>query len=310
MSAEQPGDIFEAIGVSPQQLFDRMIELHGPLTGAVDEPQWTGNAMKILTAAAEAIYLYKHPDIARKRTEEEQPLVARLTTKFKKVSLVILTKEPDDSARQWLREKANNEEDKFTDPHRLLEALKQCEIKPEPTDREDVAVDRIWLAIGADAFQARFRSPDYASPEEAMPATSASLKEVQDKIRQQFQTQLDNLEARRSQISDEDYKASKKMIQRRLDTALANGQLEWEARQTPERAAAPAQPEAPAVPAAAKAEIGERESWAEYWDQHKSTPSIYLITVEQLETFLERRRSRRAQQRQRERETEKKPFDS
>jgi hypothetical protein len=59
-------------------------------------------------------------------------------------------------------------------------------------------------------------------------------------------------------------------------------------------------------PEAAKAEIGGREAWAKYLEQHKSNPSIYPITVLELERFLEFRRSERAQQRQRERETGKK----
>jgi hypothetical protein len=214
----------------------------------------------------------RHGDLS-----QELPFAAQLAAKFQASLLVILTKEPDDLARRWLRENAKNKEDKFENPHRLLKALKQCAIKPEPAEQEDGAVEWFTLAIGADAFQARFRS---ASPEEEIAATSASLKEVQDKIHKQVETQLEDLKARRGRINDDDYKATLKMLQRRLDTQLASGQLAWEARQTRK---------------------SERESWAEYWDEHKSNPSIYLIAVEQLEAFLECRCERRAQQRKKER---------
>ena len=68
---KSPGDdIFASIGVTPQQLYQNLVDLYPILSSkGGDGPPWIFDAMAICRTAAEEVYRHLHPEIAGKEYE-------------------------------------------------------------------------------------------------------------------------------------------------------------------------------------------------------------------------------------------------
>jgi hypothetical protein len=76
-------------------------------------------------------------------------------------------------------------------------------------------------------------APHYASHEEELAATSGSLKEVQDKIREEFRLRKQDLSDKLSvgEFTQEQHDRLQAHADRQLDTSLQNGRIQWEQKQ-------------------------------------------------------------------------------
>lgn len=85
---------------------------------------------------------------------------------------------------------------------------------------------------GAPGVESTPEEPHYASPEEQIAAESKTLKEAQQKIRDKYKPQWDEIEANKEKLEAENhYNHYQVLLRSRQDTAMQNVRFQWEERQ-------------------------------------------------------------------------------